>query len=86
MKDAGFTPAKINITAAGIIKVAKGEQLLLQVNGIKQRFILMDLKDTTKVQFISYSKAGISIKITGIVHQHADGSWDLSLKTFEEVK
>lgn len=71
VKEAGFTPGEIEVTAAGTL-VSKGEMLVLQLSGVVPEFVLAggakadELKNRTEL----FQK---KLRVTGKLHpSHAD--------------
>lgn len=84
VKDAGFTPVKIKITAEGIVKVNKRGQIIFQTGEIEQAFLLTDLNDS-KDWFLSQAKLDGVVRIVGIIEEQKNGVWSISPKTFKKI-
>ncbi len=85
IKDAGFTPRKMKITATGIIKTNEQQQFLLQLSGLKQEFLIVDLKKAAMERLFSFAKSGATLEIEGVIHEKPDGLWTLSPESVKEV-
>ncbi len=85
IKDAGFTPGKINIIALGTIKIDKENQMILQLNESEQSIPLIDIINDTRKQLLSYAKSEKLVEIAGVIHEKSEGKWTLSPELIKEA-
>ncbi len=85
IKKSGFTPGKIRVTAVGTLSSDEQQRPLFRVNGTRQTFILVNLKDSTINRVKTLAKTGMLVKISGIFKQHADEVPAITLESIEEV-
>ncbi len=85
IKDSGFTPRTIKITATGYIKMDKKQRLMLQISKPLQSLLLVDIKDTATERLLARATSGARIQIVGIIRAKSDGTFTLSPQEVEEV-
>jgi mercuric ion binding protein len=85
VKSSGFTPGKILVTAVGTLSADGQQSPLFKVDGTRQIFRLINLKDSTKNRVKTLAKTGMLVKISGILKQHADEVPAITLESIDEV-
>lgn len=84
VKSSGFSPGKIMITAAGMLKLDDKQRPLFHPGGAAQSFLLTDLKDALREKTLSLAQSGKSAEIQGAVRKK-DGTWALIPESLKEV-
>lgn len=85
IKNSGFTPKKIKITAAGIIKINGQHRFLLQLSKPDQELLIINLKKTGTERLLSLAKSGATVEINGIIRKKSDGTWTLSPESVKKI-
>ena len=86
VKQAGFTPRELNVTATGTVEQDDQQRLFLMTAQGKRLFLLFDLKDTMKEQLMSAAGSTAWVRISGVVHFHEKALAALSPATVEELR
>jgi mercuric ion binding protein len=81
IRDAGFSPGTIRISARGGI-AADGKSLYLQADG--QRFLLSGVEGSLKEQVKAAQERGGSVVLHGIVRERSGGEWTLTPESVGE--
>lgn len=92
VRNAGFTPREIELTAIGTV-VSEREKLFLAVRGSKQKLLLFDedaprgnlLRDATQRTLASLEERETTVAVTGSAHSHEDRSPSLVTGEIEAV-
>lgn len=85
IKDTGFTPGDISITASGKVKTDARQRLILQVSGLAQGLLLVDLKDDIRQRLGSLSGSEVAVEIQGLARELPDGVWAISPESMKEA-
>jgi len=83
VKESGFTLENIHVEISGVIEGDEEGMLVLVSTGDNERFLLFDeshkenetkefLKAQLKDQLLSAQRAGKTVMIKGVIHEHAD--------------
>lgn len=85
VEDSGFTPRRIEVEAAGMIKVNQEGEVTLNLQGDAGRFVFSDLKRNERELLTSYAERGIYLLIGGEVELKSGGEWELTPVSIEEA-
>jgi copper chaperone CopZ len=83
IRDAGFSPGTIRISARGGI-AADGSARYLQVDG--QRFLLSGVEGSLKEEVKAAQEGGGAVVLRGIVEERSGGEWTLRPESIGEEK
>lgn len=85
IKDSGFSPGKIVITATGRIMSDETERLVFKVEGSKEDFLLEDMHSGIKKQILKYAETASLVEVSGAVNEGSGRTWSLSVDVIKDV-
>jgi mercuric ion binding protein len=84
VKESGFSPGKIEITAIGNVK-RNDQQFALLIPDADLSIPLFKIKRSLRDRLASYEQTGALVEVRGVVHEESGGVWTLSPETVKEV-
>lgn len=86
IRKAGFTPGTIEITAVGTISAEDRERPLFEVSGTDQELLLVNLSAEIDKKTADFAAAGVSVRVSGALHVHAEDLAGLEAVRIEAIE
>jgi mercuric ion binding protein len=86
IRKAGFTAGAIHLTVVGILGEVNDGQPLLTVGQTDQEILLVNLADEIRSRIVDAAAAGLEVRLSGLLHLHADGPPALEPDTVEALE